>query len=101
MVGVLFIVTIPTEQEERNIELHEKRVKFGHSSNVDNSNQENDKSEYGTFKVVSGYSNIVFGFVLHSCTLCFVPFKRMSVIFEIFASIFFVDFLCSAIHCLL
>lgn len=55
MVGVLFIVTIPTEQEERNIELNEKHVKFGHSSNVDISNAESDKSEYGTFKVVSSF----------------------------------------------
>lgn len=55
MVGVLFIVTIPTEQEERNIELNEKHVKFGHSSNVDVSNPESDKNEYGTFKVVSGF----------------------------------------------
>lgn len=53
MVGVLFIVTIPTEQEERNIELNEKRLKFGHSSNVDISNQEDDKFEYGTYKIVS------------------------------------------------
>lgn len=60
MVGVLFIVTIPTEQEERNVDLNEKHVQFGHSSNVDISNQENDKFEYGTFKVVSGYLNFVF-----------------------------------------
>lgn len=64
MVGVLFIVTIPTEQEERIIELNEKHVKFGHSSNVDISNQESDKFEYGTFKVVSDHLNFVF-----------VPFK--------------------------
>lgn len=102
MVGVLFIVTIPTEQEERIIELYEKHVKFGHSSNVDNSNQENDKSEYGTFKVVSGYSNIVFCFVLHSCISCFVSFKRMHVNFEFFASIFFSSIFCAeTIHCLL
>lgn len=56
MVGVLFIVTIPTEQEERNIDLNEKHVKFGHSSNVDVPNQENDKFEYGTFKVVSSFA---------------------------------------------
>lgn len=55
MVGVLFIVTIPTEQEERNIELNEKHVKFGHSSTADISNQESDKHEYGTFKVVSSF----------------------------------------------
>lgn len=72
MVGVLFIVTIPTEQEERNIELNEKHVKFGHSSAADNSNQENDKFEYGTFKIVSDRFQ---GIVLLCFFIIFVPFQ--------------------------
>lgn len=52
MAGALFIVTIPTEQEEGYFELNEKHAKFGHSSNADIPNQESDKLEYGTFKIV-------------------------------------------------
>lgn len=59
MVGVLFIVTIPTEQEEQTIRASEKPADFGHSSIDENPNQRNDKFEYGTFKIVSEfYSNL-------------------------------------------
>ena len=64
MVGVLFVVTIPTEQEERNIELNEKHAEFGHGSNVDISNQESDKFEYGTFKIVSDSFEFI---ILYQC----------------------------------
>lgn len=60
MVGVLFIVTIPTEQEERNIELYENHMKFGHSSKVDIPKQESEKFEYGTFKIVRNCIRIFF-----------------------------------------
>lgn len=52
MAGVLFIVTIPTEQEEWDLELKERQSKFGHSSNIDIPSQESEKFEYGTFKFV-------------------------------------------------
>lgn len=76
MVGVLFIVTIPTEQEERNVELnenHENHVKFGHSSNVDIPNKENDKFEYGTFKIVRNQSHRYFNVL--DLIVSFVSFK--------------------------
>lgn len=47
MAGVAFIVTIPTEQEEREIELKEEQSKFGHSSK-----KETDRLDYGSFKIV-------------------------------------------------
>lgn len=52
MAGVLFIVTIPTEQEEREQDFKENKAKFGHSSKEDISIKEADKFEYGTFKIV-------------------------------------------------
>lgn len=45
MPGVLFIVTIPTEIEERGIELQEDPSKFGHSS-------KSEDIENGAFKIV-------------------------------------------------
>lgn len=52
MAGVLFIVTIPTEQEEREQEFKANKSKFGHSSKEDISTKDSDKFEYGTFKIV-------------------------------------------------
>lgn len=52
MAGVLFIVTIPTEQEERELEFKANKAKFGHSSKEDISIKESEKFEYGTFKIV-------------------------------------------------
>lgn len=52
MAGVLFIVTIPTEQEEREQKFKENKSKFGHSSKEDISMKDGEKFEYGTFKIV-------------------------------------------------
>lgn len=52
MTGVLFIVTIPTEKEERELELNEQKAKYGHGSKDDISTKESEKFEYGTFKIV-------------------------------------------------
>lgn len=69
MVGVLFIVTIPTEQEERNIRLNEKHMDFGHTSNDDipNQNQKSEKFEYGTFKAVS---DLIIGIIIVMMCAC-------------------------------
>lgn len=47
MAGVLFIVTIPTQEEEHEIELKEKQSKLGHSSK-----KESERNDYGSFKIV-------------------------------------------------
>lgn len=48
MPGVVFIVTIPTENEEQGIVSQEQPSKFGHSSKSD----AGQKYESGAFKVV-------------------------------------------------
>lgn len=76
MVGVLFIVTIPTEQEERNTHLNGKHSDFVRSANDDNPNPNSDKFKYGTFQIVSESS---FG-VFNSCF--FYHLNRTSAVFQ-------------------
>lgn len=52
MAGVLFIVTIPTEPEERSLQLKEEPFKTGSNLKINVPKQESEKYENGAFKIV-------------------------------------------------
>lgn len=52
MAGVLFIVTIPTEPEERSLQLKEELSKTGSTLKINITKQESEKYENGAFKIV-------------------------------------------------
>lgn len=58
MAGVMFIITIPTEQEEKKLN-KEVESKPETSSKSDNTTQPSDKCQNGVFKIV-GFMFVIF-----------------------------------------